>query len=91
MSNYSEATKAFWQHMAATFLGMLPVLLALSGVALSLIKDNERHDAEIKALQMTQLRIETQMLTVRGEVLSQMTRISSQIEELQKNVERIKR
>lgn len=73
-----------WKQIAATFIGALPLFLAVGGMALTLIKDNERHDVEIKNLQVVQARMEVQLQIARSELLARMDRLSLQIEDLQK-------
>ena len=84
-----------WREIYGTFVGVLPLILVIIGAALTLVRDNDRHEIQIAQLkdadgrheeQLRQLRSES--MGIRAEILLRLDRIGGQIEELQKQVAR---
>ena len=84
-----------WREIYGTFVGVLPLILVVVGAAITLIRDDDRHELQIAQLKEADLRHEEQMKVLRGEiafargeVLQRLDRIGGQVEELQKQVAR---
>ena len=77
-----------WREIYGTFIGVLPLILAVCVGALTLIRENDRHGFEIDVLKEQMKALKSESTVQRIELLARLDRISSQIEELQKQVAR---
>jgi hypothetical protein len=98
VSDHRKSGWTLWREIYGTFIGLLPLLVVISGVAWTVIRDTDRHTLEIFYLQQADKRHEEQMTalrleqaSIRLEIIGKMDKIGNQIEELQKQVARAMR
>lgn len=84
-----------WREIYGTFVGVLPLIIAIGGVGYTLVRDNDRHTLEIFYLQQADVRVQQQLTELqrdrersRTEVLTRIDSLGNKIEELQKLVAR---
>ena len=79
-----------WREVYGTFIGVLPLIIVVAAGALSIIRDNDRHELQISQLRETDTRHEQQLAQLktdndktRNEILTQLGLVVSKIESLQ--------
>jgi len=87
-----------WREVYGTFIGVLPLILAIIGSAVALIRDNDRHELEIMHLKAADIRHEQQLNVLRAdgdktrtEILTSLHEIVGKLEGLQVQVAKVSR
>ena len=56
-----------WREVYGTFIGVLPLIIAVSAAAITVVRDNDRHELEIVHLKEADKRQEDQLMQLRSE------------------------
>jgi len=87
-----------WREIYGTFLGVLPLIIALVGSAIAIIRDSDRHEIEINHLKAADIRHEQQLLVLRAdndktrtEIITSLHEIVGKLEGLEIKMARVSR
>ena len=76
-----------WREVYGTFIGVLPLILAIAAGAITIIRDNDRHELEIVHLKGADARHEAQLQVLRADQDKTRTEIITALHELLNKVE----